>query len=282
MRALFLAVLVMAVPGVSGSAQGATACSPAAGGVVDLNAVGPTPTVLTLTAGQELDFANQSGEALSVTTSADNETAALQPGDCAAFVSQTPGDYTYTVSGYPGGDVIVTLSVLADATVTIAPHASIAYGQRTVISGTASGPANTSVVVSARPLNRSQPIPLAVLTPLHGGWSIVVAPPVATEYTASFGSAQTQRILSVRPDLHVRHAGHTIDVSILARLSHPPVWLFRYTPNDQMLWSGVRSTNADSSGHATFHNVPTGRYYVAVLGNNLYLDNGSEPFQIGH
>ena len=95
-----------------------------------------------------------------------------------------------------------------------------------------------------------------------------------------FADAEDQRLLRVTPNLVVRHTGHTITATVAAKLSHPTVWLFRYTPSAQMVWSGVRPTTANSSGVATFKRVPAGRYYVAVLGGTLYLDNGSEPFNI--
>ncbi|HVH51866.1 MAG TPA: hypothetical protein VM690_06950, partial [Gaiellaceae bacterium] len=153
-------------------------------------------------------------------------------------------------------------------------------GQRTTLSGTASGQLGTPVVVWARPLNATHQTQVGTAIPVGGSWTLSVAPKVGTEYTADFADAQDQRLLNVLPNLVVRRAGHTISASVTARLSHPTLWLFRYTPAAAMLWTGFRSTTAGSNGRAIFKRVPAGRYYVAVLGGSLYLDAASEPFNI--
>lgn len=278
---LALLGLVAVCAAAPAGAHSATGCSGIPGARVELQAGGATPADVTLQAGQELDFLNETGGALTVTTSLQGETVSLQPGECEALIGGV-GEYTYSVSGYPGGAAVAgTFSVTPAATVTITPHASIVYGQRTVLSGTANGgPPGVGVAVWSRPLDRAQGTQIAIVTPVHGSWSVKVAPAVGTEYTATFAGVQVQRVLSVQPDLRIRKAGHTIRISVVARLSHPSIWLFRFTPNGVMLWSGFRSTTADSNGDAMFKHVPTGRYYVAVLGNTLYLDNASEPFQV--
>lgn len=273
--ALFAATTLAA----AAPAGAATTCTPNVSAWIDLQTAGPVPANVSIEAGKELDFVNQTDAALTVTSSLFAMSPTLQAGDCVAVVAGA-GDYAYTVSGYAAGDVSGSVQVLPAPTVTISPHAAVAYGQRAKLSGTASGQPGTSVVVWARPLNSTQQTQVGTVTPVGGMWTLSVAPKVGTEYTADFADAQDQRLVSVLPNLLVHRTGHTISASVLARLSHPTVWLFHYTPASSMLWTGVRSKQADSGGRATFKNVPTGRYYVAVLGGSLYLDGASEPFNI--
>ena len=270
---LCLAVLCTA-PSVG--AHPTAACSGYADAVIQLQAGGPFPPNATLRGGQELDFANETDGPLTISL---GDGALLQPGECVAVVLAA-GDYTYTVAGYAAGDVQGSIHVTPAAFVTISQHASIGYGQRTVLSGIATGPSDTQVVVSARRLDASSQTQIAAVSPIHGTWQLSVAPPVNTEYTVAFAGAQDQRVLRVRPNLQVKRTGHTIVVSVTSRLAHPAVWLFHYTPNQVMLWTGFRSATAGSTGRVTFTHVPSGRYYAAVLGGTLYLDNASEPFQV--
>ena len=277
----FLAGLAVVVLGAAAPAEARTstlACSASPFSKIELQAGGPMPFTATVEAGKELDVMNETDGALTITSSL--LTASLQPGDCVAVVAGV-GAYPYSISGYSTGDVSTWLYVIPAPVVTISQHASISYGQHTVLSGTAIGPAGTPVIVSARPLDASQPAQIGSVTPVRGTWTLSIAPKVGTEYTVDFGDAQDQRIVRVIPDLVARRKGHTVTVSVKARIARPTVWLFRYTPKALMLWTGVRSVTAGSNGLATFKNVPSGRYYAAVLGGDLYLDNGSEPFNIG-
>ncbi len=252
------------------------ACSGEPVARIELQAAGPVPPNVTLQAGHELDFVNETDGPLAVAL---GDGALLQAGECVAVVLAA-GDYSYTVSGYAAGDANGWIHVTPAAFVTIAQHASIGFGERTVLSGTALGPPDAQVAVWARRLDVSQRTEIALISPLHGTWRLSVAPQVGTEYTVGFAGAQDQRILNVRPNLSVRKTGHTIVVSVTARLAHPAVWLFHYTPTKLMLWTGFRSATAGSKGVVTFTHVPSGRYYAAVLGGNLYLDNASEPFNV--
>ncbi len=267
-------VALCAAPSIGAKTSAACSAEPAAR--IELQAGGPFPPNATLEAGRELDFVNETDGPLTVAL---GDGALLQPGECVAVVLAA-GDYSYTVSGYAAGDAMGSISVTPAAVVTITPHASIGFGERTVLSGTAAGPPGTNVIVSARRLDVSQSTQIAVITPVHGTWRLSVAPPVGTEYTVRFGTAQDQRILRVRPQLRVRRTGHTIVVSVTSRLAHPVVWLFHFTPNNLFLWTGFRSSTASSNGVVTFKHVPSGRYYASVLGGSLYLDNASEPFQV--
>ncbi|HET8894086.1 MAG TPA: hypothetical protein VFM96_08335 [Gaiellaceae bacterium] len=269
-----MAAIVAAAP-----AGATTTCTPSASAWIELQANGPLPAGASVEAGKELDLVNQADVALTVTSSLFDVSPTLQPGDCVAVVAGA-GNYAYTVSGYPTGDVSGSIQVTPAPTVTISPHAPIAYGQRTKLSGTASGEPGTAVVVLARPLNATKPTQVGTVVPVGGAWTLSVAPKVGTEYIADFADAQDQRLLNVLPIIVVRRDGHTISALVTARLSRPTLWLFRYTPAAAMLWTGFRSTIAGSGGRATFKNVPTGRYYVAVLGGSLYLDAASEPFNI--
>lgn len=273
-----LALLCLAVLGTAPSvgARPAAACSGYADAVVQLQAGGPFPPNVTLRGGQELDFANETDGPLTISL---GDGALLQPGECVAVVLAA-GDYSYTVAGYAAGDAPGWIHVTPAAFVTITQHASIGFGQRTVLSGTAVGPADAQVVISARRLDTSQRTQIAAVLPVRGTWQLSVAPPVGTEYTVVFAGAQDQRVLRVRPNVHVQRTGHTVVVSVTSRLVHPVVWLFHYTPNQLWLWTGFRSAVAGLNGRVTFTHVPFGRYYAAVLGGNLYLDNGSEPFNI--
>jgi hypothetical protein len=272
-----LAVLVAVASG--GARAAAPPCSASPWVRIELQAGGPLPASVTLEAGKELDVVNETDGPLTMTSGPLALSASLQPGECIAVVAG-PGTYPYSVSGYPAGDATGWVYVTPAPLVTIAQHASVAYGQRTVLSGTASGPPGTPVVVSARPLNASQATEIGSVMPVRGTWTLSVGPKVGTEYTADFGDAEDQRVLRVIPGLVVRKTGHTITATVTARLVHPAVWLFHYTPNAAMLWTGFRSTTAGPKGIATFKRVPAGRYYVAVLGGELYLDNGSEPFNV--
>lgn len=275
-----LAVLVVAVLGAAAPAAATTTCTASVSAWIELQAEGPLPAAVSVEAGKELDLVNQTSAALTVTSSLLSSSATLQPGDCVAVVAGA-GDYAYTVSGYPTGDISGSIQVTPAPTVTISPHAPIAYGQRTKLAGTASGQPGTSVVVWAQALNATQPTQVGTVVPVAGAWTLSVAPKVGTEYTADFADAQDQRLLNVVPNIVVHRAGHTISAVVTARLSRPTLWLFHYTPAAAMLWTGVRSTTAGSKGRAAFTHVPAGRYYVAVLGGSLYLDAASEPFNLG-
>ncbi|HEY5433907.1 MAG TPA: hypothetical protein VIK13_01620 [Candidatus Limnocylindrales bacterium] len=249
------------------------------GARVELLPTAPTPQDVALKAPQALVFVNHTTSPLTVTTTFQNEHATIAPGDFFDFNTQ-PGSYRYTVSGYPDGLRQGTFYAAAAGSVTIAEHASIRYGQRTAISGTAQGPAGARVVISARPLTASHPTQITAVTPVRGAWRLIVTPHMATEYTATCAGAQDQRVLRVQLDLRVRHVAHTVTASFLPSVAPGPVSLFRYTPSKLILWSDFRSARANAHGAATFKNVPSGRYYVGVVGGNLYLDTASEPFQV--
>lgn len=274
--ALALLWLVVLDTAPSVGAYTAATCSGEPVARIELQSGGPAPPYVTLKAGEELDFVNETDGPLTVAL---GDGALLQAGECVAVVLAA-GDYSYTVGGYAAGDAKGRIYVTPSAVVTITQHASIGFGDRTVLSGTAVGPPGARVVVWARRLDVSRRTQIAIISPTHGTWRLSVAPPVGTEYTVAFAGAQDQRILRVRPDLRVRHTGHTIVVSVTARLAHPAVWLFHFTPSSLMLWTGYRSATASSTGLVTFTHVPSGRYYAAVLGGSLYLDNASEPFQV--
>jgi hypothetical protein len=277
-----VALLVLLCLGVAGSAaagRAVSACSGAPAAQVELQETGPSVTAVALKAGQELDFVNETSDSLPLTTDLPDAPAALDPGACAAFVIPA-GRYQFTV-GYPSGDVSGTVEVAVPALVTISQHASIVYGSRTVLSGTASGPAGEPVVVWARPLDAGEETRIGAVTPVGGAWRLSVAPRVDTRYTAVLADAQDVRILNVQVHLRVRRVGHTITASVVPRLGHSSVLLFQFTPDRLMLWSGFRSARLDASGTATFRNVPKGRYYVSVLGGSLYLDTATEPFGVG-
>lgn len=246
---------------------------------IELQPTGPVPLNASLQVGQTLAFVNQTSDALTVTTTLHGQTASLDPGACAVFSGEI-GQYQYT-AGYPSGDIVGTFTIVPAPIVTIAQHASILYGTRTVISGTAQGPTGEPVVISARPLDASEPTQIASMAPVDGSWHLAVAPRVGTEYTASFAGVEDKRILRVRLELHVRRTGHTVIASVVPRFGHSTVLLFRFTPNLLLVWSGFRSAHVDAFGIARFRNVPNGRYYVAVLGGSLYLDTASEPFAVG-
>ena len=274
--ALALLWLVALGTAPSVGAHATVACSGEPVARIELLAAGPAPQYVTLKAGEELDFVNETDGPLTIDL---GDGALLQPGECVAVVLAV-GDYTYTVAGYAAGNATGRIYVTPAAFVTITQHASIGFGQRTVLSGTAVGPPDATVVVYARRLDVSQRTQIGVVSPIRGTWQLSVAPPVGTEYTVEFAGAQDQRVLRVRPNIRVQRTGHTILVSVTARLAHPTVWLFHYTPNQFMLWTGFRSATASSNGLATFKHVPSGRYYAAGLGGSLYLDNASEPFQV--
>jgi hypothetical protein len=281
MRAVVAVAVTIAVSAVlPGTGRpDATPCPGTPNVFIELQPTGPVPLNASLQVGQTLAFVNQTSDAITVTTTLHGQAASLDPGACAVFSGEV-GQYQYT-AGYPGGDIVGTFAIVPAPIVTIAQHASILYGTRTVISGMAQGPAGEPVVISARPLDVAEPTQIASVAPVDGGWQLAVAPRVGTEYTASFAGAEDKRILRVRLELHVRRKGHTVTASVVPQFGHSTVLLFRYTPNLLLVWSGFRSAHVDAYGVARFRNVPNGRYYAAVLGGSLYLDTASEPFSVG-
>lgn len=273
------AMLAVGVLAACGAGHADTLPCDATAAIVALQPTGPSPLAVTARPDQMVDFVNQTDASLTVTV-ADGQPAAVGPNDCIAFPGAT-ADYSYTVSGYAAGDVVGSVHVAVPATVTIAPHASIFYGTHLTLTGTATGPAGSHLDVWARPLDSPQRHFVASLMPAADGtWQLPVAPSTGTEYTAVYAGASFQRIVNVQPLLHVRKRGRTITATIVPPSGRFTVQLFRYTPAQVMLWTTVRTTQADGGGVARFRRVPPGRYYVGVIGGSRYLDTASEPFNL--
>ena len=258
----------------------AKSCDWNPGARVELLPGGVAPTDVGLRARQTVAFVNHASFPLDVSTTFQDAHGTVQPGDVFG-VTPGAGDYTFTVSGYPDAPRRGTLTVSTAGAVTIEPHAAVRYGQRTVLSGTAVGPAG-AVSVWAHPLDSSQATHLGALRPVDGRWSLSVAPKVGTRYTAVYGGAQAERVVKVLPDLQVRRGRGTVTATVrpLPRLARHSVLLFRFTPGSATLWSGFRTARTDRHGVALFRAVPGGRYYVAVAGDTLYLNTASEPFNV--
>lgn len=275
-RAVILAAAIAIVAALPASADPAPCSSGAV--VVALQDGGPTPVAATVQPGQAVDVVNQTASSLTV-TGPDGAASPLGAGGCVALPGSAV-DYTYTVGGYPAGVVTGTVRVVAPASVTIAPHVAILYGAKAVLSGTASGAAGTRVVVYAQPVGSPAQKRIASLAPASGVWHLDVAPTAGTLYTATFGSASVQRVLSVQPILKATRRRGTITARVEPAAIRLTVQLFRYTPARSMPWTAVRTARADGAGVATFRKVPAGRYYVSALGGTLYQDTATEPFNI--
>ncbi len=98
-----------------------------------------------LKATQQLVFVNHTAQALTVSTTLHAAPATIEPGGFFAFKTE-PGSYEFSVSGYPDGvPRRGTFDVAAAGSATIDAHAPIRYGTRTVLAGTARGPAGGKV-----------------------------------------------------------------------------------------------------------------------------------------
>ena len=232
-----------------------------------------------LKAPQELVFVNHTTLPLTVTTTLRGEHATVQPGDFFG-VTTAPGSYEFTVAGYPDGAPRRGSFVVAGAgAVTIAQHAPIRFGDRTLLTGTAKGPSGSAVAIWGTPGRSTQATRVGSVMPVAGRWQLPVSPGITTRYEARFEGATTQRLLRVKPVLQVRRNGSTVRAVLkpAAKLSNRQLFLFRSAGR---AWSGFKTARTGRDGSAVFRKIPPGRYYVGYEGDDLYWGTAGDPFDI--
>jgi WD40-like Beta Propeller Repeat len=237
-------------------------------------------TAVSLKASQQLVFVNHTANVLTVTTTLHDQHATIAPGGFFGFVTE-PGTYDFAVSGYPDGvPRRGTFVAAAAGSATIDAHASIRYGDRTVLTGTAKGPAGGAAIIRARPAGSSSFATVATVKPVGGRWRLSVAPRITTTYRVTFEGSVSDRLLRVRPALRVARSGSTLRVSLApaAPLVGNLVFLFRIRADGG--WAQFRTGRIGRSGVVLLRQLPNGRYYVGFAGGDRYWSAASEPFTI--
>jgi hypothetical protein len=245
---------------------------------VELTSLAPSPAGPVVKAPQQVVFVNHTTVPLTIATTMKALRGVVEPGSFLGF-DTVPGEYEFAVTGYPDGAARRgTISVPAAGTVAIAAHAPLRYGDRTVLSGTASGPAG-AVALWARPAGSARAVQVATVRPSGGRWQVSVAPRISTTYEARFQGATTERLLRVMPALKSRRSGTTVTVTLkpAAALARQPVYLFRMTGRT---WAGAGSARLSRAGAAVFRNLAPGRYYVGFEGGDRYWGTAGEPFTV--
>jgi Tol biopolymer transport system component len=238
-----------------------------------------SPNVVSVKTPGELVFVNHLTGPVTVTTTMHGATATVAPGRFATFATQ-PGTYDFVVSGYPDGvPRRGTFVVAAAGRVAIDQHAAIRFGSRTVLTGTAAGPAGGTVTVTARAYGAHASTRIASLKPTGGHWRLSVAPAITTSYQVSYEGATSERLLRVMPDLRVGRAGSALRVSVkpAKQLAGKTLFVFRLRGGG---WSQYRSVRAGRDGVALVRSVPPGRYYVGFEGGDAFWGTASEPFTV--
>jgi Tol biopolymer transport system component len=246
---------------------------------VELLSVNVSTQNVALKAPQQLVFVNHTTLPLSVTTTLHSEHATVEPGNFFG-VGTEPGSYEFTVTGYPDGVPRRGSFVVAAAgSVAIAAHAPIRFGTRTLLTGTAKGPAGGAVAIWATPGGSTQARRVASVTPVAGRWQLAVSPGITTRYQARFEGATMERLLRVMPVLRVRRSGNTVRATLTpaAKLAHRQVFLFR---SSGRAWAGFKTSRTARDGSVVFRNLPAGRYYVGYEGDDLYWGTAGEPFDV--
>jgi hypothetical protein len=236
-----------------------------------------SPSSLTVAAPKEIVFVNHLTRAVTVRTTMHDAYAKIEPGRFFGFATQ-PGEYAFTVTGYPDGvPRRGTFLVTSAGHVTAEAHAPLRYGARTLIQG-AAGPAGGMVTIRARAFGAGKLTTVATVKPSAGRWRLSVAPRISTTYEVAYGGAAAERLLRVMPSLRVSRKGGTVAVSLkpAAAAARSPLFLFRLHGAG---WDQFRSVRA-GRGAAAFRNVPSGRYYVAYAGGDAYWSTATEPFTV--
>lgn len=257
----------------------AISCDWNPGARIEILPVNLSPAFVSVAAPKLLVFVNHLDRPVTVTTSARAGSTVVGPGRAFGF-STKPGEYEFSVSGYPDGvPRRGTVVVTAAGSITIDAHGAIRYGSRTLIGGVAAGDGRGPVTVTARPAGSRTARRVATVTPARGRWSVSVAPRVSTTYRVSYGTAAATRLLRVMPALRVRRAGQTVTAALTPSrpLAGRSVYLFRSRGRG---WSEYRRARVGRDGTAFFRGVPTGRFYVAFAGGETYWSTASEPFTV--
>jgi WD40-like Beta Propeller Repeat len=246
---------------------------------VELLSVNVSTQNVALKAAQQLVFVNHTTLPLTVATTLHGAHATVAPGDFFG-VGTEPGTYEFTVTGYPDGAPRHGSFVVAAAgSVAIAAHAPVRFGTRTLLSGTARGPAGGTVAIWATPGGTTKARRVASVTPVAGSWQLAVSPGITTRYEARFDGATTTRLLRVMPVLRVRRSGSTVRATLTpaAKLVSRQVFLFRSAGR---AWRGFRTARTGRDGSVVFRSLPPGRYYVGYEGDDLYWGTAGDPFDV--
>jgi hypothetical protein len=257
----------------------APSCDLRPGARVDVMPGNVSPRVVSLKAPQPIAFVNRLAVPVTVTATLNRAKAVVQPGDFLALAT-TPGDFEFTVTGYPDGvPRSGSFEVEAAGRTSIDAHAPIRYGAKTTLSGVASGTTG-AVTISARPFGSKTSHRVATVQPVGGRWTLSVAPRITTSYSVSFGGATTQRLLRVMPTLHVTRAGSVAQAVLTpaAALRGKRLYLFRANGT---AWTQSRAVRIDARGRAVFAKLVPGRYYAGFPGGDDYWGTASEPFAVG-
>jgi len=248
------------------------------GARIELSAFAPSPAVVTVKAPQQVVFVNHTTTPLTVATTLKGRRGTIQPGDFLGFPTE-PGAYEFSVTGYPdGAPRRGTFSAAAAGSVSIAQHAPLRYGGRTVLSGTTAGAGGT-VALWAHPAGSTRSTLVGSVRPAGGRWQISVAPRISTTYEARYLGATTERLLRVMPALVGRRSGATLTVTLrpASALAGQPVFLFRMTGRT---WTDVKTVRLSRAGVAVFRDLPSGRYYAGFEGGERYWGTAGEPFTV--
>jgi hypothetical protein len=252
-------------------------CDWSPGARVELLEANVSPSFVTLAAPNPLFFVNHLTAPLTITTTLRGEHGTAAPGRSFGLETE-PGEYAFTVTGYPDGvPRRGTFLVTSAGHVTAEAHAPLRYGSRTDLKG-AAGPAGGTVTIKARAFGSSKLATVATVTPTAGRWRLSVAPKISTTYEVAYGGATAERLLRVMPNLKVSRNGGTVAVSLkpAGAVARSPVFLFRLHGAG---WDEFRSLRV-ARGAAVFRKVPAGRYYVAFAGGDAYWSTATEPFTV--
>jgi dipeptidyl aminopeptidase/acylaminoacyl peptidase len=265
----------------SAGAASAIGCDWNPGVRIEMLDTNVSTNAVALKATQQLVFVNHTAQALTVSTTLHAAPATIEPGGFFGFKTE-PGSYEFAVSGYPDGVPRRGMfDVAAAGSATIDAHAPIRYGTRTLLTGTARGPAGGKVTIATQAAGAGSFTTIATVAPAGGRWRLSVAPRITSRYRITFAGATTDRLLRVMPDLRVARAGATVRVSVkpAASLVGQAVFLFRLGAAGG--WSQFTTARLGRSGVIVLRSLPTGRYYVGFQGGDRYWSTATEPFSIG-
>jgi hypothetical protein len=265
---------VAAPPGLHDAAS----CDRRAGARIDILPGNIAPQATSLQAPADLVFVNHLPT--TVIVAFDGRRAAVAAGATYGFHT-SPGDFSFTVTGYPDG-VPRRGRVTAEAAgrASIEQHAAIRYGTSTVLSGAAVGVPGEPVVITAKPYGSSRATRVATVQPAGGRWQLSVSPRVTTLYHVDYAGAPAERRLRVTPALRVSRSGQTVRATLapIAGVRGKRLYLFRLAGRG---WTETADVRVSASGQVAFTRIAPGRYYVGFAGDAAYWGTASEPFSIG-
>src|SRR4051812_47050900 len=171
-------------------AHDAVSCDRRAGARIDILPGNITPQVASLLAPADLVFVNHLPS--TVVVAFNGHRAALSPGATYGFAT-SPGDFPFTVTGYPDGvPRRGMLTAEAAGHASIEQHAAIRYGTSAVLSGSAAGVPGEPVVITAKAYGSTRATRVATVQPAGGRWHVSVAPRVTTLYHVTYAGAPAE------------------------------------------------------------------------------------------